>query len=163
LLQIAERALNARVAGASYEPPELAPPWREPRAVFVTLRTPSGALRGCMGHLSPTTASLAREVAVTACAAGLDDPRFPAVTTGDLPGLEYEVSVLDPPEPCDASDLDPAVFGVIVTADRRRGVLLPAIDGVDTVERQIEIARRKAGIGRAERHTLQRFRVWKVA
>lgn len=41
----------------------------------------------------------------------------------------------------------------------RRGLLLPDLDGVDTPEEQIAIAKRKAGIGPEESVKLYRFRV----
>ncbi|MHB1477846.1 MAG: AMMECR1 domain-containing protein, partial [Coriobacteriia bacterium] len=62
-------------------------------------------------------------------------------------------------EPADLSDLDPATWGVIVSADWRRGLLLPDLEGVDTVEQQVAIARQKAGIGPDERVRLERFKV----
>jgi len=58
-------------------------------------------------------------------------------------------------------DLDPSVFGVIVEDEggSRRGLLLPDIPGIDNAEQQVEIATRKAGIGRDERIRLWRFKV----
>ena len=50
-------------------------------------------------------------------------------------------------------------YGVIVSCGRRRGLLLPDLEGVDTVEKQIEIARRKGGISAREPYTLERFQV----
>jgi AMMECR1 domain-containing protein len=67
--------------------------------------------------------------------------------------------VLSPSEPCVLADLDPAVYGVIVLAGVRRGVLLPDLQGVDTVEQQVDIALQKAGIGAGEAFSLERFTV----
>jgi AMMECR1 domain-containing protein len=50
-------------------------------------------------------------------------------------------------------------YGVIVSRGHRRGLLLPNLEGIDTVEEQVDIARRKAGIGPNEAYTLERFKV----
>jgi len=48
------------------------------------------------------------------------------------------VDVLTAPEPVkELKGLDPKRYGVIVTAGRRRGLLLPDLEGVDTVEEQV--------------------------
>ena len=129
---------------------------RDARA-FVSLHT-FGQLRGCMGTVSP--APLARtiiEFAVTACSA---DPRFDPVEPDELDVLDMSVDVLTDPEPIDsADDLDPKRYGVIVTRGVQRGLLLPDLDGVDTAEQQISIAKRKAGIAEGAPVRLQRFEV----
>ena len=48
---------------------------------------------------------------------------------------------------------------MIVTNGQRRGLLLPNLDGVDTIDEQISIARRKAGIREDETVALERFEV----
>ncbi|MFC2662505.1 MAG: AMMECR1 domain-containing protein, partial [Eubacterium sp.] len=77
------------------------------------------------------------------------------------PFLEYSVDVLDEPEEIESKDqLDVKKYGVIVSKGGRRGLLLPNLDGVDTVEQQIAIAKEKAGIGKRERGVqLERFQV----
>ena len=85
---------------------------------------------------------------------------FSPITPDELKYLEINVDVLSAPEPIDSpAQLDVRKHGVIVTAGSRRGLLLPDLDGVDTVEQQIDIARRKAGIGKQEKISLQRFEV----
>ena len=70
------------------------------------------------------------------------------------------MDVLGKPESISSPDmLDVKRYGVIVTSGYKRGLLLPDLDGVDTVEDQIDIARRKAGIGQHEKISLQRFEV----
>lgn len=70
------------------------------------------------------------------------------------------VDVLGDAETVDAPDkLDVRRYGVIVTKGSKRGLLLPNLDGIDTVEEQIAVAKRKAGIGEAEAVTLERFEV----
>lgn len=158
---LARRAIGAWLRG---EPlPIGLPDGLEARAsVFVSLHRPDGALRGCIGHLAPTRATLGEEIATTAVLAASDDPRFPPLRPEELSELDVEVSVLSAPEPvADAADLDASTFGVVVTSGRRRGVLLPDLEGVDTVAEQLAIARRKAGIDPREPVSLERFRVRK--
>lgn len=114
--------------------------------VFVSLHE-TGELRGCIGTIAPTTPCIADEIIRNAVSASSEDPRFPPVRPDELDYLEISVDVLAAPEPIsDPAELDPARFGVIVTKGWRRGLLLPNLEGVDTVEQQIAIAKRKAGI-----------------
>ena len=127
--------------------------------VFVSLHK-NGRLRGCVGTIAPTTASIAREIIQNAVSAGLGDNRFEAVTEKELPYLTYKVDVLSDPEPVSGpEELDVKRYGVIVTCGYRRGLLLPNLDGIDTVGEQISIARRKAGISEREEVKLERFEV----
>jgi MEMO1 family protein len=132
--------------------------YRQRAACFVSLKK-RGALRGCIGTLEPITHALAAEIPRNAYAAAFQDPRFRPVTEDELDALACSVDVLSPSEACDADDLDPACYGVIVSAGLRRGVLLPALEGVDDVATQIDIARRKAGITAGEPVALERFSV----
>lgn len=130
----------------------------ERHGAFVSLHR-HGDLRGCIGTIGPTRASLAEEIVRNAIEAATADPRFPAMTPDELRDLEISVDVLHTPEPATFADLDPKTYGVIVTSGYARGLLLPDLDGVDTAEMQVDIARRKAGIAPEARITLQRFRV----
>lgn len=131
----------------------------ERAGAFVSLHT-GGQLRGCIGTIAPTAKSVAWEIVQNAVSAGARDPRFPPVRSDELDGLEYSVDVLGAPELIvSPSQLDVKRYGVIVSCGMRRGLLLPDLDGVDTVERQIEIAREKGGIGALERYKLERFEV----
>jgi len=70
------------------------------------------------------------------------------------------VDVLTKPEPVASQDqLDPRKYGVIVECGFRRGLLLPDLEGVDSVEQQIVICRQKAGIAPNEPIKLYRFEV----
>lgn len=127
--------------------------------VFVSLHQ-SGQLRGCIGTIAPVTSSVATEILRNAISAGTEDPRFPPVTARELDSLEYSVDVLGPTEKVNSpGELDVKRYGVIVSRGGRRGLLLPNLDGVDTVEEQIDIARRKGGIGPNEPYLLERFEV----
>ncbi|NLV57133.1 MAG: AmmeMemoRadiSam system protein A [Clostridiales bacterium] len=127
--------------------------------VFVSLHK-DGQLRGCIGTTSATTPSVAEEILQNAVGACARDPRFDPLTTQELPLLEYSVDVLGAAEPIASPEqLDVKRYGVIVSSGRRLGLLLPDLDGVDTVEEQIAIAKRKAGIRPNEKVDLQRFEV----
>ena len=78
----------------------------------------------------------------------------------ELERLVYSVDVLGEPEAITSKEeLDVKKYGVIVTKGRKRGLLLPDLDGVDSVEEQIAIARRKAGIREEDEVSLERFEV----
>ena len=119
-----------------------------------------GQLRGCIVTIAPVRKSLAEEVIRNGVAAATEDPRFAPVRPEELPFLEYSVDVLGEPEPVDnLEELDPTRYGVIVTRGHRRGLLLPDLEGVDTVFDQIAIAKQKAGIRPDEQVHLERFEV----
>ena len=105
--------------------------------------------------------SIHEEIIANAISASTRDPRFPAIRAGELPFLEINVDVLGEPEDISSMDeLDVKRYGVIVTKGRRRGLLLPDLEGVDTVEYQVRIARMKAGIRDEEEGVqLSRFEV----
>jgi AmmeMemoRadiSam system protein A/AmmeMemoRadiSam system protein B len=127
--------------------------------VFVSLKK-HGSLRGCIGTIAPVTESIAKEILRNAVSSGTEDPRFPPVTEDELEELVYSVDVLAEPEPIKyMTDLDVERYGVIVTSGRKRGLLLPNLEGVDTVEEQVAIAKKKAGIYDHEQISLERFEV----
>lgn len=126
---------------------------------FVSLKK-FGELRGCIGTIGPVTGCVAEEILRNAVSAGTEDPRFPPVTAGELPDLVYSVDVLSKPEPIASMDaLKVKRYGVIVTSGNKRGLLLPNLEGVDTPEQQVSIARQKAGIRSHEAVSLERFEV----
>ena len=158
---VARRAVEAEFAHTGEAIPfHAAGVLTERRAVFVTLRHAKGELRGCRGRLAPKENDLVRETWQCATAAAFHDYRFPPLIAAELPETRFSVTVLGELESVvSPSELDPAVFGVSVAAvDGRRGVLLPAIAGIDTVKQQLAIARQKAGIEPEEWVKLQRFR-----
>ena len=119
-----------------------------------------GDLRGCIGTIAPTRSCVAEEIIGNAISASTRDPRFPAVQPDELEWLEINVDVLGEPEDIESEDeLDVKKYGVIVSSGRKRGLLLPDLDGVDTVEQQVDIAMRKGGINKFEKYKLQRFEV----
>lgn len=141
-------------------PAGLRPEVTQPAAAFVSLHERSGDLRGCIGTTVPTQPNLAAEIIANAIQAATADPRFDPVTLDELPRLHVSVDVLNAPQPVtDSSRLDPKHDGLMVTAGDRRGVLLPDLDGIDSVDQQITICRQKAGISPNEPVTLQTFTV----
>jgi len=127
--------------------------------VFVSIKK-QGSLRGCIGTIEPQQDSIVEEVMANAISAGLGDPRFQPVRREELKDLVYSVDVLQPPEPIQGlGELDPAKYGVIVRSGHRSGLLLPNLEGIETPEEQVEIARQKAGIGPHEEVRLERFEV----
>jgi AmmeMemoRadiSam system protein A len=138
---------------------ELPPEFNQRAGVFACLKI-DGTLRGCIGTFQPTEPTIANETVRNAISAATCDPRFPSVRADELDRIEYTVDVLTPPEPVkDMSSLDPRRYGVIVQAGARRGLLLPDLEGVDTVEYQVSIAMQKAGIPPGATVTLERFEV----
>ena len=127
--------------------------------VFVSLKK-QGKLRGCIGTFSPTRESVASEIIYNAISAGTADPRFDQVVLKELPDITMSVDILGDPEGVDSTDkLDPQKYGVIVRKGSRSGLLLPMLEGVDTVDVQISIAMQKAGIHAEEEIELYRFTV----
>ena len=138
---------------------DLTPEMRERAGVFVCLKI-RGMLRGCIGTFEPAEKDVATETVRNAVSAATCDPRFTCVRTEELPEIEYSVDVLTPPERVSGpADLDPKRYGVIVQAGRRRGLLLPDLEGVDTAEQQISISMQKACIPPGAEITLYRFEV----
>ena len=126
---------------------------------FVSIHK-QGRLRGCIGTIAPTQSTLAEEIIRNAVSAAARDPRFDPIRPEELPWLEINVDVLGEAEDiASEAELDVKRYGVIVSRGNRRGLLLPDLDGVDTVAQQVAIARRKAGIGEKETVKLQRFEV----
>lgn len=127
--------------------------------VFVSLHK-EGQLRGCIGTIQPVMDSIAREIIENGISASTRDPRFSPVQPDELAALEYSVDVLGKTEAVESKDqLDPNLYGVVVTRGGRRGLLLPHLEGVDTADQQIAIAKSKAGIPREASVRLERFRV----
>jgi len=164
LVQLARQAITAYVRDRkriSPPPPEqMTPEMRERAGVFVSIHTKDGALRGCIGTYHPTQPNVAEEIISNAISAATRDPRFYPITPEELDDLDISVDVLTEPEPVDSiKELDAKKYGVIVESGWRKGLLLPDLEGVETPQEQIDICRRKAGIGPKEPVKLYRFQV----
>lgn len=129
--------------------------------VFVSLYK-FDTLRGCIGTILPTTNTIAEEIINNSLSAALNDYRFPPLTKEELKWLNISVYILKEPEPISSLDmLDVHKYGIIVTHGLKRGVLLPDLDGVDTIKKQIAIAKEKASIKPNEDCKIERFEVIK--
>ena len=160
LVQLAKDALETYIRDKKVlQPKDLTPEMKEKAGVFVCIKK-GGELRGCIGTFEPCQSNVADEIIANAISTATHDPRFEPVAAGELKDLEYTVDVLTRPEPiAGPEELDPRKYGVIVEAGFRRGLLLPDLEGVDTVDYQIEISRQKAGIAPDEPVKLYRFEV----
>lgn len=127
--------------------------------VFISLKK-HDELRSCIGTISPVTGSVAMEILRNAVSSASEDPRFDPVRPEELEELTYSVDVLSSPEQIESEKmLDVKRYGVIVTSGHKRGLLLPNLDGVDTIDQQLDIAKRKAGIRPGTPCKLERFEV----
>ena len=160
LVRLARETIEAYVRQEPMpEAPALPPETAGKAGVFVSLKK-HGQLRGCIGTTGPTRPNLAEEIRANAISAATRDPRFEPVRPDELADLVYSVDVLAPAEPIESmAELDPERYGVIVSRGGRQGLLLPHLEGIETAEEQVAIARRKAGIGPDEEVRLQRFEV----
>lgn len=161
LARLAQATVEAYLTRGELPYPDPLPPELQGQAAaFVSLHLDDGSLRGCIGTFQPAQENIAQEVVANAISAATRDPRFWPVQPDELSRLRYSVDILSPPEPVsDPAHLDPKVYGLIVENGYRRGLLLPDIPGVATVEAQLAICRQKAGIGLDEPATLYRFTV----
>ncbi len=163
LVDLARRTIEEYVKnGRVIEPPspeDMIPEMKKKAGVFVSLKK-KGDLRGCIGTFLPTAENVAQETIKNAIAAATQDPRFPPVEPKELKDLEISVDVLSEPEPVESyEELDPKTYGVIVESGWKRGLLLPDLEGVDTVNHQLSIAMAKAGIHPKETTKVYRFKV----
>ena len=159
-VKLARETVESYVKRGEVPHPKNIPPEMKGKAgVFVSLHK-GDELRGCIGTIEPDEPNIAQEIIRNAVQSSTQDPRFSPVTPEELPDLIYSVDVLTEPEPVKSEkDLDPKKYGAIVEAGWRRGLLLPDLEGVDTVKHQLEICRMKAGIGMEEPVKLYRFEV----
>lgn len=127
--------------------------------VFVSIKK-EGQLRGCIGTIHAVRPCIAEEITENAISASVKDPRFSPIEPEELEKLSIHVDILGDTEKIDSQAmLDVERYGVVVTKGFRRGLLLPNLEGIDTVEEQVRIAKQKAGIGEYEEAELERFEV----
>ena len=161
LVKLAKETVEQYIRGGKIIEPPADPTaeMTEKAGVFVSIKK-KGELRGCIGTFQPTTENVASEIIQNAISAATQDPRFPPVNSSELDALEYSVDLLTKPEKVGSKkDLDPERYGVIVKSGVRRGLLLPDLEGVNTVDEQVGIACMKAGIDSDENIELYRFEV----
>lgn len=130
----------------------------ERHGVFVSLKK-FGQLRGCIGTIFPTTDCVANEIIRNTIQAALTDPRFLEVTEDELVDIDISVDVLTDPIKCTKEELNPKIYGVIVSKGQNKGILLPDLEGVNTVEEQLNIACQKGGIDPNDDYNIEKFEV----
>lgn len=133
-----------------------------PRGAFVSIKK-EGELRGCIGTIKPTQPNLVREIISNAISAAFKDPRFSPVREEELPLLSYSVDILSPLEEVQVQDLDPHRYGIFVEKGPKRGLLLPDLPDIHTVERQIHLVCQKAGISSRKGMKIYRFTVHRLS
>jgi len=146
--QLAKKALQEYLGRRKKMPlpTEIPERFRGKAGFFVSLHK-RGKLRGCIGTYLPSQSSIAEEIVENAISAATRDPRFPPVKEEELEDIEISVDILSKPEPVkNKRELNPKKYGVIVNKGWQKGLLLPDLEGVDTVEHQLEIAKQKAGL-----------------
>lgn len=161
-VQLARRTIEEHVrTGRAIEVPSGLPEemYGSRAGVFVSIKE-EGRLRGCIGTIQAVQTSIAEEIIHNAISASSQDPRFSPITENELDRLSISVDVLGDMESISSPlQLDVKRYGVVVTKGYKRGLLLPNLEGVDTIAEQIAIAKQKAGIGIMEEADLQRFEV----
>jgi AmmeMemoRadiSam system protein A len=149
LVSLAHQAIESYVRERTIFRPSL-PAGGEPRraGVFVSLHLPDGSLRGCIGTTEPHLGSVEEEIVANAISAATGDPRFYPITEEELAVLDISVDVLGAMEEVKGlEELDPKRYGIVIwTLDGRRALLLPDLEGVETVEQQLRITCRKGSI-----------------
>ena len=160
LVRLAKRTVESYVRkGKVVQAKRLTPEMKPKAGVFVSIHK-SGELRGCIGTIEPQRNNVAEEIIANAISSASRDPRFYPVTADELKELEYSVDILTKPRPVKSrKQLNIKRYGVIVEAGGRKGLLLPDLEGVDSVDYQIDICRQKAGIAPEEPVRLYRFEV----
>ncbi len=160
LVKLAKKTVEAYIKeGRVFKPQKLTLQMKERAGTFVSIHK-LGELRGCIGTIEPRKSNVAEEIILNAISSATRDPRFLPITPDELKDLENSVDVLTTPQPVKSKkQLDPKRYGVIVEAGWRKGLLLPDLGGVDTVNEQLDICRQKAGIGAKEPVKLYRFEV----
>lgn len=132
---------------------------KEKAGTFVTLKK-NGSLRGCMGTFQPVQKNAAYEIISNAMTAAENDPRFAEVKKSELNEIKISVDILSEPEKVDSkSKLDPNKYGILVKGGHQTGLLLPNLEGIDTVIKQLNIAKRKAGLREDAEVEIYRFTV----
>jgi len=160
LVRLAKRTVESYVKqGKVVQAKRLTPEMKPKAGVFVSIHK-GDELRGCIGTIEPQRNNVAEEIIANAISSASRDPRFYPVTADELKGLEYSVDILTKPKPVRSrKQLNIKRYGVIVEAGSRRGLLLPDLEGVESIEEQIDICRQKAGIAPEEPVRLYRFEV----
>ena len=161
--ELARAAVEAYVRSRAVlsVPEELTDELKAKAAAFVSIKTSEGRLRGCIGSIYPLYENVAQDIVKNAIKAATEDYRFEPVCISELDILVYSVDILSPIEPiADLESHDPTIYGLLIeTAEAKRGVLLPDLEGIDTAETQLCALRNKIGLSADIAVKMSRFRV----
>lgn len=152
-VELAKRAIEGYVKNRIILtcPEEIPQGMKKKAGVFICLKK-HGELRGCIGTFLPCEENIYKEIIKNSIAAATEDPRFFPVEEDELNEIEYSVDVLSEPEKIkDISELNPKKYGVIIVKGHKKGLLLPDLEGVNTVDEQLRIAKMKAGIDQLDK------------
>ncbi len=129
--------------------------------VFVSIKTKEGDLRGCIGTIIATKNNIKEEIQQNAISASTQDPRFEPIQPEELNDLVISVDILHKPKQVKSlEELDPNTYGIIVRSkNNRQALLLPMLEGIDTVEKQVSICMNKADIPQNTPVSIQKFKV----
>jgi AmmeMemoRadiSam system protein A len=160
LVELAKAAVENYVKNKEVlKPEDITEEMKGKAGVFVSIKK-HGNLRGCIGTFEPTKSNIAEEIVSNAISSAMADYRFTPIAVSELDELTYSVDILTQPEPvADVGELDPKKYGIIVESGFKRGLLLPDLEGVNTIAEQIQICKVKAGIAAEEPVKLYRFEV----
>jgi AmmeMemoRadiSam system protein A len=162
ITDLARRAVEHYIVDgkkAEFDEDELPKILKTQAGVFVTLKK-NKKLRGCMGTFRPVQKNAAYEIVSNAMTAAENDPRFPEVNKEELTEIKFSVDILSKPEQIrDKTELDPKKYGILVKGGHQTGLLLPNLKGIETVEEQINIAKKKAGLTKENKVKIYRFTV----
>ena len=125
LLHLAHDAISSALEGRDISLDIPTPHFAEHRGTFTSLYL-SGELRGCVGYVLPTC-PVYQAVAETARAAAFDDNRFAPLTKEEAAHLQIELSILSPPQPIPAEEIEVGRHGLLITWHGHRGLLLPQV------------------------------------
>ena len=128
---------------------------------FVSIKKKiNGELRGCIGTVSPNQDNLAKEIIQNAVNAATRDPRFIPIVINELDQFLFSVDVLTPLEFIDKPEqLNPKQYGLSIKYGKHQGILLPNLEGIDSVQRQIYLCLKKGNIKKNVDYQMYRFEV----
>lgn len=133
-LKLARETIRRHLAGEPLPPVPSEGVFSQNGAAFVTLHTkPDHDLRGCIGTIAAYR-PLGDDIAAHAVDAAVGDPRFNAMTAGELESVEIEISVLSEPKELSYRSVDellealrPGIDGVVIKHGGYSATFLPTV------------------------------------
>jgi len=166
LVSLAKKAVEAYIkTGEVIETKNIKEFSDKKAGVFITIEK-NNNLRGCIGTYLPTRDNVVEEVIQNAISAAVEDYRFGPIQEEELSSLSYTVSILEKPELIkNKKELNPKEYGIIIKTlnyPPKSALLLPDLEGIDTIEKQISLTCQKGNIDpQKEEIIIYKFRVKK--